>query len=141
MERLEGGFGLHFKFKIMNNKVIRLGILLILVSIILGAFGAHGLKGKVSGERLLSFETGVRYMMYHGLAFLIIGFNFLNFQKLKWPIFFIIQGVLLFSCSIFLLATQEITGIDFSFLGPVTPIGGLFMIIGWIILLFQRKYD
>ncbi len=110
------------------------GTLFILCAIIAGAFGAHALKKYISTDSLQSFETGVRYLMYHGLALLFTGL--INPQYIpKWAGISWITGSLLFSGSIFLLSLQQLFGIKLTFLGPVTPFGGLILIIGWIILL------
>ena len=119
----------------MNKKIVLAGVVFIVIAIILGAFGAHALKDILTDERLTSFETGVRYQVYHGLALFILGFNTdkLSFS-LKWTTRLIIAGVLLFSISIYCLAMQDVLGISLKFLGPITPLGGVFMILGWCIL-------
>jgi uncharacterized membrane protein YgdD (TMEM256/DUF423 family) len=122
----------------MNKNVLVIAICFIVVAIILGAFGAHGLKEHVTSEKLASFETGVKYQMYHGLALLVIG---LNADKLAFSLTsvtgFIILGTLLFSVSIYFLAIQEMLGMSLKFLGPITPIGGGLLIIGWVIFLVK----
>jgi uncharacterized membrane protein YgdD (TMEM256/DUF423 family) len=116
----------------MNRKVVLSGSVLILTAILLGAFGAHALKYVLSDQNLLSFETGVRYQMYNGLALLILGLNAPKLKfKLNWVFGLIISGALLFCLSIYLLAIQPIIGADLSWLGPVTPIGGLLLLLGW----------
>ncbi len=123
----------------MKQKTILLwAIFFIATAIIFGAFGAHALKKILSTESLQSFETGVRYQMYHGLGLLILGgFAFrLNIQ-LKVPVTLLILGTLFFSFSIYLLSLQEIVGMSLKFLGPITPIGGLLMIVGWTVLGFK----
>ncbi|HIP31863.1 MAG TPA: DUF423 domain-containing protein [Crocinitomicaceae bacterium] len=122
----------------MNKKILISGISLIIIAIILGAFGAHALKEVLSEAKLKSFETGVRYQMYHGLALFILGLNADRFSfslKLATSIIFI--GVLLFSISIYFLALQESLQMSLKFLGPITPLGGLLMITGWTILLIN----
>lgn len=108
-----------------------------MLSIVLGAFGAHALKERLEPEQLASFETGVRYAMYHGLAFLVLGLSADRLPKLMWVFRLLFGGVILFSGSIFLLSLQSVLGVEMKFLGPITPIGGLLMIIGWGILLIQ----
>ncbi len=110
-----------------------------LTSIILGAFGAHALKQFLTEQELASFLVGVRYQMYHALFLLFLGlFAQLNPDvKLKSVKNFIVIGVLLFSCSIYLLSFQDVLNVKMSFLGPVTPLGGLFMIIGWCVFLVK----
>lgn len=122
----------------MNRNSVLLGAILIVVGIILGAFGAHALKEVLNSDQLASFETGVRYQMYHGLALLILGFNADKFQSsLKVVTIFILVGVVFFSGSIYLLALQSIMDANLRFLGPVTPIGGLLLIISWGLLIVK----
>lgn len=111
------------------------GSFLGLTAIILGAFGAHALKVRLSVEQLSSFETGVKYQMYHALLLLVLSFNSHCTEKLKKTLFYlIVSGVLLFSGSIYLLSTRVISGFELKFLGPITPIGGLLLIVAWIFL-------
>lgn len=122
----------------MNKSILIKAIILILIAIVLGAFGAHALKANLSSENLASFEVGVRYLVYAGLGLLILGsWGKEQDQKLRWPSRLIFFGALLFSGSIFLLTTQEIFNSSLKFLGPITPIGGSLMIIGWAILLLN----
>ena len=115
-------------------------ILLCLTSIILGAFGAHLLKEILTEFQLSSFETGVRFQMFHGLAILILSFNKKYFNdKLKFALKIMTLGTVIFSLSIYLLNLQEYLSINLSLLGPITPIGGLLIIISWLILLFIVK--
>lgn len=116
----------------MDKKILLAAAFLGITAIILGAFGAHALKKVLSVEQLQSFEVGVRYQMYHALFLLFIGvFAFLN-EKERLLIFWLtIFGVLFFSGSIYLLATNGITNLKTKFLGPVTPIGGLLLISAW----------
>jgi uncharacterized membrane protein YgdD (TMEM256/DUF423 family) len=122
----------------MNKSAVIIGVVMMVIAIILGAFGAHGLKEHLTPEKLNTFEVGVRYQIYHGLAFLILGLSADKFQfSLKRPIQFIFAGVLMFSVSIYFLAIQEMLGVSLKFLGPVTPLGGVLMIIGWILFLVK----
>ena len=119
----------------MDKTIIGTATILGLLSIILGAFGAHALKEVLTAEQLVSFETGVRYQMYHALFLLFVGTtSFLSAKQKKNVFWLTLIGVLFFSGSIYLLATQSLSGIIFKFLGPITPIGGLFLIIAWIVL-------
>ena len=116
----------------MNRTIALTGTIFLMISIILGAFGAHALKEVLKEEQLLSFETGVRYQMIHGLGLLIIGLNADRHGfKLQSVYRFLLLGVLLFSVSIYFLALQDVLGMKLRFLGPITPIGGLLMIVGW----------
>ena len=121
----------------MKTITLIIGAVYGLTSVILGAFGAHALKKVLSVERLTSFETGVKYQMYHALLLLLIGF-FLKFETgiEKTTAWCIILGVILFSFSIYLLSFQEVWGVNLKFLGPITPIGGLLMITGWALLIY-----
>jgi uncharacterized membrane protein YgdD (TMEM256/DUF423 family) len=122
----------------MERKITSVAAFMGMTAIILGAFGAHALKKQLSIEQLGSFETGVKYQMYHALFLLFLGMNtFLN-EKVKKAVFqLVIFGVFFFSGSIYLLTTKAITGVDFKFIGIVTPIGGAFLIVGWSILLLN----
>lgn len=116
----------------ITKKLNATASLLGIVSIILGAFGAHALKKVLSLEQLSTFETGVKYQMYHALFLLFLGLNTTLSDSSKKIIFnLIISGVLLFSGSIYLLATNNLTAINFNKIGFVTPIGGLLLLAGW----------
>ena len=104
---------------------------------VLGAFAAHGLRNTFDTTSLESFQTGVRYQMYHAFFLFVVGLMpQLHPQQKKRLFWLTLLGVLLFSGSIYLLATNALTPIDFSFFGPVTPIGGLFLISAWGMLVF-----
>ena len=117
------------------DKLKIIGGFFALISVVLGAIAAHKLKDSLNEESLKSFETGVKYMMYHGLAMIIVSNS--NIQGKNNLLIIFSLGIVLFSFSIFLLSTQSLTKINFSFLGPVTPIGGLTLIIGWIIFIIN----
>ena len=116
----------------MNRSVALTGTILLLISIVLGAFGAHALKELVKEEQLISFETGVRYQMIHGLALLVLGLNASRHSFQLKPIFWLLLiGIILFSVSIYFLSLQDVLEVKLKFLGPITPLGGLLMIVGW----------
>ncbi len=122
----------------MDKKIISTGAILGMIAIILGAFGAHALKKVLSIEQLATFETGVRYQMYHALFLLFIGLLGMISEKTKKTIYYLVlSGVFLFSGSIYLLATNDLTSFDFKVIGFVTPIGGLLLILAWGILLLN----
>jgi uncharacterized membrane protein YgdD (TMEM256/DUF423 family) len=122
----------------MDKKILSTGAILGMIAIILGAFGAHALKKVLSIEQLSTFETGVRYQMYHALFLLFLGLLKDVPQKTKKAIYFLVLfGVILFSGSIYLLATNDLTSFDFKIFGFVTPIGGLLLILGWSVLLMN----
>ena len=105
------------------------------LAVVFGAFGAHALKKILDNEQLKSFETGVKYQMYHAIVLLFVGFNF-NLESVleKYIVYSFIIGMLLFSFSIYGLVISSAKNKKLTFLGPVTPIGGLFLIIGWVLL-------
>ena len=122
----------------MDKKILSTGAIFGIIAIILGAFGAHALKKVLSIEQLSTFETGVRYQMYHALFLLFLGLMKDITQKAKRTIYFLVLfGVILFSGSIYLLATNDLTSFDFKIIGFVTPIGGLLLILGWGVLLLN----
>ena len=119
---------------------IKTAIIFCLSAVILGAFGAHALKEVLSESQLSSFQTGIRYQFFHGLAILILSFNMNYFtDRLSSIIKIMSAGIILFSFSIYLLSIQDLIGFSMSFLGPITPIGGLLLIISWILLFFSIK--
>ena len=119
---------------------INTAIILCLTSIILGAFGTHLFKEILTEFQLSSFETGVRFQMHHGLAILILSLNKKYFnEKLKFALIIMSLGTIIFSLSIYLLNLQECLNVKLSFLGPLTPFGGLLIIISWFFLLFIVK--
>ncbi|WP_397364474.1 DUF423 domain-containing protein [Olleya sp. R77988] len=122
----------------MNKKLLILGSVLGLLSVVLGAFGAHGLKDLIPVESIKTFETGVRYQMYHGLLLLFVGSQNLIPYKAKTILFYLVLiGVIFFSGSIYLLATNSVTSFDFKTIGFITPIGGLLLIVGWLVLVLN----
>ena len=123
-----------------TDKFIKTGILFCLTAVILGAFGAHSLKQVLTENQLSSFQTGINYQFLHGLAILILSLNATHFtRKLNSILKMMSAGVILFSFSIYLLNLQHILGISLSFLGPITPIGGLLLICAWLVLFFSIK--
>lgn len=116
----------------MDKKILLIGLAFGIISIILGAFGAHALKKVLSLDQLSSFEVGVRYLMYHALFLLFVGTTTMLLPEQKSIIlYFTLFGIILFSGSIFLLSSSVVTGINFKFLGPLTPLGGLLLIASW----------
>lgn len=119
----------------MNRKIILVATILGAIAIVLGAFGAHGLKALISAESLAVFETGVKYQMYHALFLLFLGTTALVSDKAKNSILIlVISGVVLFSGSVYFLACNSLFSFDFKKIGIVTPIGGLLLIGAWITL-------
>lgn len=121
----------------MRKRFLRLGALLMIVAVILGAFGAHGLEGVITADKLESFETGVRYHFYHAFAILVLGvlFYFRKTSLMPTAGYLFLAGILLFSGSIYLLAVSDVFNLPEKVLGPITPIGGTLFIIGWIVFI------
>jgi uncharacterized membrane protein YgdD (TMEM256/DUF423 family) len=127
----------------MEKKITVTAAFLGMTAIILGAFGAHALKTVLTMNQLASFETGVKYQMYHALFLMLVGLNASMSEKTKRAIYFLtVIGVIFFSGSIYLLATNQLTSFDFKVFGIVTPIGGLLLILAWSVFLlscFNKK--
>ena len=116
----------------MEKKILLAACTLGFLAIIFGAFGAHALKKSLTVEQLNSFETGVKYQMYHALFLLFIGATQIITLKEKTIIFYLtLTGVFFFSGSIYVLTTNGLTGIKSKLIGPITPIGGLLLILSW----------
>lgn len=111
------------------------GALFGMLAIIFGAFGAHALKKVLSEDQLKSFETSVKYQMYHAIVLLLLGFNFQYSTSAMYWCFTI--GIVLFSFSIYGLILSDAKGKKLKFLGPITPIGGLLFVIGWLLILIR----
>lgn len=122
----------------MNNNFWRWGLVFAALSVILGAFGAHGLKAIFPAESLAIYETAVRYQFYHAFAILITALliDRIPGRMLPWAGRSFIWGILLFSGSLYLLAAIKAGRLNLSeSIGLITPIGGLLFILGWGILL------
>jgi len=122
---------------VKRNTIIA-GITFASIAVILGAFGAHALKAKLQTEMLQVFETGVRYQMYHSFALIVTGILSATFKSnsVKYAGNLFITGIFFFSGSLYLLSTKAVwTESSLSFLGPITPLGGLCFIAGWGMLL------
>jgi len=136
----------------MARKVLLWGLILSLLSVILGAFGAHALKQWVTVDKLVIFETGVRYQFMHALGLILLAiYSHQSYtastleNPLKWVARFFLLGVLFFSGSLYLLTFQSFCSFSYARLvGPITPLGGLFFMLGWgtwIRLVWLRKVD
>lgn len=122
---------------VFDKNIVITASLIMAATIALGAFGAHGLKDILDTTSLNTFETGVRYQMYHALALLVLGFATVIPLKVKKIVFWLfIFGILLFSGSIYLLSVKSLLSFDPSGIGFVTPVGGLLFIIGWFCLAY-----
>lgn len=118
----------------MKELVLIIGGLYGGLAVIFGAFGAHALKRSFNDDQLKSFETGVKYQMYHALIIIISGITFPFMESLQViMVWCFIIGVFLFSFSIYALTWISSRGRKIKVLGPVTPLGGLLLVIGWIL--------
>lgn len=108
------------------------------LGIILGAFGAHALKKIFTEEQLKNFETGVKYQMYHALLLVFIGFNSDEIILFKNLLYYALTlGILLFSFSIYGLCLSSAFNKKLKILGPITPLGGLLLLLGWILIILN----
>ncbi len=118
----------------MNKRIILTASFFGLTAVVLGAFGAHGLEDKISKNQLETWRTAVDYQFYHTVALLFLAtFSRAKNTYIKFSFVTFTLGILLFSGSLYLLSTRAIT--DFgnpAILGPITPIGGLCFILGWL---------
>jgi uncharacterized membrane protein YgdD (TMEM256/DUF423 family) len=117
----------------MDKTFLLLGAVAAFLAVALGAFGAHGLRGRLSPEMLAVFQTGVQYHMSHALALILVSgimgrMSGWLIQSAGWCF---VAGIVFFSGSLYLLAVTGVT-----ILGAVTPIGGLFFLAGWACLAF-----
>ncbi len=118
-------------------KTIKIATVLGAISVGVGAFGAHGLKPYlIEIGRLDTFETAVRYQFYHTLALLLIGILQLKFdnRSMNFAASLMLIGIIIFSGSLYLLCLTQLSG-----LGAITPIGGIALIAGWIMLFLGIK--
>ena len=115
----------------MNKRTFITGAFLCLLAVFFGAFGAHGLRDEIEPSSLENWKTAVQYQFFHALALLLISniSGVLRFVNIIFCLF--LSGIILFSGSLYLLSTRNLTGISGSFLGPLTPLGGLLLIAGW----------
>lgn len=116
----------------LKNKMRLTGSLFMLISVLLGAIASHYLEQLLSSEAIASFQVGVRYLTYHGLALLLFSSIDVGNKKRKRTLFVLLTlGSLLFSGSIFLLSFKEVLPFSIGWVGPITPVGGGILILGW----------
>ncbi len=122
----------------MNKRIILTASFFGVLAVVLGAFGAHALKNVVNSDALAIWAKGVEYQFYHVFALLFLS-TFARFRTklIDWSYYCFCIGIVFFSGSLYLLATREILDMSLTqFIGPITPIGGLFFMAGWILLFF-----
>jgi uncharacterized membrane protein YgdD (TMEM256/DUF423 family) len=116
-----------------------LGTLLAGLGVALGAFGAHGLKKLVDADTIAIYQTGVQYQMYHALALIAVGIlaQRIDNASIHYAGFFFIGGIVCFSGSLYLLSSfRAMNKVVPTFVYPITPLGGILFILGWVLLLF-----
>lgn len=122
----------------MNRKIILTASFFGSVAVILGAFGAHGLKNVVAADQLAIWSKGVEYQFYHTFALLFLS-TFARFRNklVDLAYYCFTVGIIFFSGSLYLLATREVLQLSWvNMVGPITPLGGLLLLTGWIFLFF-----
>jgi uncharacterized membrane protein YgdD (TMEM256/DUF423 family) len=132
----------------MRKRFLRIGAFLGFVSVAFGAFGAHSLKSMLQPDQLATFHTAVEYQFYHTLAILLVAvlMHFGRKNLLVYAGTFFVTGIAFFSGSLYILSIGSILKLNLGMIGPITPLGGLCLILGWICLLlstftdYDRKY-
>lgn len=121
-----------------QKKLVLLGSCFGFIGIILGAFAAHGLENLISEDAINTFETGVKYQIYHALFLLFLSSQNYTTNKLNKTLFWLVLlGIIFFSGSIYGLATNELTIFDFKKIAWITPIGGALLILSWVLVFFN----
>jgi uncharacterized membrane protein YgdD (TMEM256/DUF423 family) len=125
------------KINSMHKSFLKIAALLGMLSVVLGAFGAHALRGHISDDAVNIFETAVRYQFYHVFALLAAGILYQSFPSkfVKWAGTAFIIGLILFSGSLYILTyVKGAVMPDYNWVGVITPLGGLSFILGWLFL-------
>ena len=121
-----------------HKNILIIACVLAMLAIVMGAFGAHGLKPLISPDSLAVFQTGVTYQMYHALALLAVALiPGLETKKAQGVSRFFLFGTFFFSGSLYFLALKSVLPFSVSFLSPATPVGGLLLIAGWALLAYR----
>lgn len=122
----------------MNRRIILTASFFGAVAVIFGAFGAHSLKNLLSENAVSIWTKGIEYQFYHTFALLFLStFGRFRSRLVDFSYIFFSLGIVLFSGSLYLLSTRALSQLSWiSFIGPITPLGGLFLIAGWILLFF-----
>lgn len=118
----------------MNKQIILTASFFGLIAVVLGAFGAHGLEGKISDYQIDTWRTANQYHFYHTFALLFLStFSRAKSQSIRVSFIFFTIGIFLFSGSLYLLSVRDLLGITkATILGPITPVGGVCFMVGWI---------
>lgn len=125
-----------FKLAPFGKNLIIVAGILAAIAIALGAFGAHGLKEVLTADQLSNFQTGVHYHFYHVFALLFIALLSAHLPEVnfRWVARFFLIGIACFSGSLYLISTASLHSIPTGILGPITPLGGILFVAGWLVL-------
>ncbi|PCJ67727.1 MAG: hypothetical protein COA58_00910 [Bacteroidetes bacterium] len=119
---------------------IWLGALVCALYVLLGAFGAHSLKSTLTASQLDIYETGLKYMVIHGLALILTNTAYIVLHKYnRWSNFMTYCGIILFSFSLIIHATKDLAHISTNFFAILAPFGGLSFIAGWLIFTYSIR--
>ncbi len=122
----------------MNKTILLWGIGFGMLAVVLGAFGAHFLENRIPAEAMETYATGVQYQMYHALLLILVGgMATPGPDSKKWIFRFLVSGILCFSFSLYALSVKSLLGYEPGIFGWVTPIGGLLLLTGWILLAYR----
>lgn len=125
----------YFLLYMKPNNILAIGAILVALSVIIGAFGAHYLKPiLLIYNRIETFETSVKYQFYHSFGILVCGILAKQYpdKNLNYIVLLFITGILIFSGSLYILCITNI-----NWLGAITPIGGILFILGWLLLAYK----
>lgn len=127
----------------MNKKIIITAAAFGFLAVIFGAFGAHSLEKLVNSNQLETWQTGVQYHFYHTFAILFLStFSRARNKIINFSFYCFVLGILFFSGSLYLITLKDVLGFtSLSVLGPITPIGGVFFILGWLSLFLAALRD
>ena len=126
------------KIKVVRHMIV--GALICSLYILLGAFGAHELEGKITTNQLNTFNIGLKYMIIHGLGIILISLVYITLNKYnKWVYFLIYGGILFFSLSLVVYALEDIININVNLFAIIAPIGGLSYAFSWILLVLELR--
>ena len=113
------------------------GSIFMFLGVLFGALGSHALKARLTPDALQSYMIAIRYMLFHGVAILaLVSLPFQDEASKGRIAFLLVAGVIVFSGSIMVLSTKAMHQLNLSWLGPVTPLGGLLLLAGWGYLIF-----